>query len=131
MQRRPESVVGVVDTSAYRFASEVRRLMPLGTDYYCIDRNPDEIQAASHRFGVDFDAHEEYGRLANETEGMEVIDYHRFGSAAYMRALWTQMIGQPFDADRAGQIMEMNVQRDVSKFFRARPHLRFTELRAQ
>ena len=124
---RPDWVTGAVDTSAYQYGSMVKKALPHARQFV-LRRSVDEITASSALCGVAYDAATEVGALANVTQGLPVIDYHQLRNVWYLKDLWAELIGTPFDRERAELFVEMNVQRDVRTFFANRPHLQVNPL---
>lgn len=121
--QRPDWVTGAVDTGAYRLqAGSIERAIA-GVRSFVLKRNVVEIQASADANGVIYDAHEELGRLESLTAGLAVIDYHRIDDVGYLREIWGELIGTPFDRERAVMFTELNITRDLRKFFGSRPNL--------
>lgn len=121
MSRRPEKVVGAVDTGAYVRATDIR------SEYRCfrLYREPVEIRRSSLQFGVDYPAEAESRKLyaLESLAGMTRIEYSGFQDILYLEHLWDEIVGTEFDAERARVFQEMTIERDIAKFFNQRPQL--------
>lgn len=115
---RPERAVGIMDTAGYRIAPKAALSFH---QRFLLLRDPEEIRRSSAKFGIEFDAHAERERLC-ALDG-QVIDYQFLSDLNYLEVLWTRIVGDGFDIERARLLLEMRVERDVRKFFAARPHL--------
>lgn len=118
---RPESVVGAIDTAAYRYVGQVRAALREGPCYALL-RDPLEIARSARRVGFDeFDA--EAARAELDALDLEPIEYGRLQSLDYLAELWDRLIGTRFDEERARQLLEMRIERDVARFIANRPGL--------
>lgn len=112
--QRPESIVGAVDTGAYLYADLVRAAMP-NAQFFVLLRDPDEINVSSHKCGISgYDAWAEHSRLT--ALPFPRLHHESLRELNYLESLWDRVIGTKFDAERARQLLEMNVQRDVQRF---------------
>lgn len=115
--QRPDYTAGAIDTGAYRTGKVA------GLRGFVLKRSLKEVQESANRNGVRYDAAEEAGVLANVTAGMPEIDYHQLSDVWYLERIWSDLVGTPFDRERAGFFTELRIERDLGKFFAARPHL--------
>ena len=115
---RPERVVGIVDTAAYRTNPRAAQSFD---QRFILVRDPEEIRRSSARFGVHFDVHAERERMC-ALDG-QVIEYARLSDLDYLENLWTRIVGEGFDIERTRLMIEMRIERDVRLFFANRPQL--------
>ena len=122
LQWRQEGVVGAVDTSSFispeRFTEAVR---PDRTAMLL--RDPAAIRISSARLGFEFPAYAHQIRMVAALPGVFQIQYEHLHDMGCLRELWAHLIGTPFDDERAAQLVEMNVQRDLQRFLISRPRL--------
>ena len=125
-QKRPEEIVGGVDTGAYRWPTLLTGLLP-GAKLFVLVRNREEIKRSwnSLRFNAlpenIMDA--EVEKIRAISVGMERIYHAHLGDVSYLEDLWGRVIGTPFDRERALLLSEMRVTRDVPVFMGRRPWL--------
>ena len=112
-QTRPERVVGAVDTGAYRNPQAVYAAFPTAT-YFTLYRRPQQITASAAKLGLNYDA------TQHTLPKHSALYYDDLSNLDCIRGLWNRVIGDGFDEQRTRQLMEMNIQRDVSKFMAAR-----------
>jgi hypothetical protein len=98
-----------VDTQAYLHPE-------LRDKYRCfvLKRDISAIERSSRNCGVDYKA--PYKQFEAATEGLPVIEYENLSDVEYLAKVWAMVIGTPFDRQRASQLIEMNIQRDLGKF---------------
>lgn len=110
-------IVGAIDTLAYTQAVVLRQ------QYRCfvLKRDIAEIESSSARCGVTYRAPQE--TFARATAGLTVIDYRYFRDIKYLAHIWWSVVGDDFDAARAQQLMEMNIQRDLPRIITKVPTL--------
>jgi hypothetical protein len=120
MYNRKESVVGAIDSGAYRMSAAIQTALPCAR-YFVLRRDPQEIQRSSDKFGVKFNAVQESSIL----DGLEHLQLYSsmFGDLDYLEFLWRMITELPFDRERAKIMSEMRVERDVYRYFSNRPHL--------
>jgi hypothetical protein len=99
--RRSETIVGGVDTGAYYFAAAIYFALPQ-TRFFSLCRGeiPNTLANLKH----------------------DRISYARINDLGYLEELWGELIGTPFDSERAATLIEMRIKRDVDKFYAARPN---------
>jgi hypothetical protein len=120
---RLDFTTGAVDTGAYKHRlGAIAGAIP-NVRQFVLRRDTIDVQASADANGVIYDAHEELGRLLNVTAGFPEIDYAQFGDVWYLKSIWEQLVGSPFDTERARLFIEFNVTRDLGKFFGGRPYL--------
>lgn len=112
-QARKERVVGAVDTGAYRNPQAVYTAFPTAT-YFTLYRRPQQITDSATRLGINYDASQ------HTLPQHSALYYDDLTNLNCIRSLWHRVIGDGFDEQRTRQLMEMNIQRDVSKFMAAR-----------
>jgi hypothetical protein len=115
---RSERVVGIMDTAAYRSNPQAAERFD---QRFILLRDPEAIRRSSARFGIHFDAHAEQERLC-ALDG-QAIEYARLSDLDYLANLWTRIVGEGFDVERARLMLEMRIERDVRLFFANRPQL--------
>lgn len=119
---RPESTIGAVDTGAYIHASLITQALPEWTRYFVLERDPAEIERSTLTFNVrGYDAALQYEKLMDLP--FPRISYENLGDLTYLRSVWEMAIGPGFDEARTAKLQEMNIQRDIGKFFALRPNL--------
>lgn len=116
MNNRPEACVGAIDTSAYQVPDQIQ--FSLSCRKFALHRNVTEIARSTERLGAVVDYDVEYSKFLRVASDLQPIYYHRLWDISYLRALWSVIVDQPFDAERAKYFMEMNVQRSVSSVLR-------------
>ncbi|HMU15833.1 MAG TPA: hypothetical protein PKC95_00180 [Thauera aminoaromatica] len=99
-------VVGGVDTGAAFHVEQLRAAMP-ALRLYALTREPAEIRASLERCGLPW---LDYPALALPT-----FDYAQLRDVDYLGDVWGELNGAGFDATRAAQLIEMNVQRDLGR----------------
>jgi hypothetical protein len=109
MQRRPETIVGAVDTLAHRLGKVN------GFREYALVRDIAEIKRSADRLCYGIDAMGALDQFTQATSGMPVIYYDRLHDIGYLADLWQEFIGTPFDKERAELLAQMNIQRDVRR----------------
>jgi hypothetical protein len=110
---RPGS--GGVDTLAYTRPD-------LLSKYQCfvLKRDYGQIVESSRKCGVRYDP--PVAQFEAVTRGLSVINYHNFQDISYLESVWCMISGTAFDWDRARLLIELNVQRDLERFRKDRPH---------
>ena len=99
--KRPEKVIGAVDTGAYYFAHSIHAAFPKSRFFtLCRGELPEHLVCLNH----------------------EQILYSMLNDLEYLDELWDNIIGTPFDSERAKTLIEMRIQRDTKKFYAARPN---------
>lgn len=117
---RPESIIGGIDTGAYRYARTIRQSLP-HAKFFALLRDPLEVSRSTRWLGIDgFDAYNARAELISL--GYEPIEYTRLGNLEYLKELWEHIVGISFDEERAQQLIEMRIERDIGKFIAARPN---------
>lgn len=109
--RRPETVVGAIDTGAYCFPGWVEAELP-DTEFYVLERDPLAISRSSWALGIEFDGAANAKQLADTTRGYKRLQYDSIRTIEGIASIWETVIGPGFDRERALQLLEMNVQRD-------------------
>jgi hypothetical protein len=122
--QREDFTTGAIDTGAYRLQRGAVAAAIPAVRQFVLRRDTIDVQAAADANGMIYDAHEELGRLLNVTAGLPEIDFSRFDDVWYLKSVWEDLIGSPFDAERARLFVEFNVTRDLGKFLGTRPYLR-------
>lgn len=112
-QTRPERTVGAVDTGAYLNPQAVYKAFPTAT-YFTLYRRPAQINESAAKLGINYDA------TQHVLPQHSALYYDDLNNLNCVRSLWHRVIGEGFDEQRTRQLMEMNIQRDVSKFMAAR-----------
>lgn len=97
-------VVGGIDTGAAYMLEQVRRLP---VRLYALTRNADEVRRSLEVLGLP--------ALEFPQLDLPTFEYARLFDVGYLREMWTELNGPGFDAVRAAQLIEMNVQRDIEK----------------
>jgi len=119
---RPETVVGAIDTGAYRFPNRVKEAIG-STPLLQIVRNIEDVSKSSESAGFHgIDVRAESQRLL-AIGCTEFIYYDCLNDISYLRALWSSLIGTWFDEERALALMEMRIQRDARLLIINRPNL--------
>lgn len=112
LDSRPEEIVGAIDTSAYmdppKFPSDVA--------IYTLWREWNEIEQSSLRLGFDVDVKEEQKLLVHNIRPLpsNTIRYKDLGNLNYLEVLWKEIVGTPFDRERAEYLVEMQIERSLS-----------------
>lgn len=117
--QRPEAIVGAIDTGAMYYADKIWDSIPKAK-FFSLCRDTFEIDKSCRWHGLEFDAFKEREKL--DVLKHERILYSKFGDIGYMEEVWDRVIGTKFDSERAKIIMEMRIERDITKFFTARPN---------
>lgn len=111
-------IVGAIDTAAYLNPDAILEAIPRARICVLL-RDPLEITRSCKKLGYFFNGYVERFRL--EAISGERIEYAQLRDIAYLRDLWARLIGTTFDEERAQQLLEMNVERDVGRFLACRP----------
>lgn len=98
-------VVGGIDTCAAFHVEQLRAGMPQ-LRLYALRRDPAEIRTSLERLGLPW---LEYPPLELPT-----FEFRWLFDVTYLREVWAELNGPGFDPTRAEQLVEMNVQRDLS-----------------
>lgn len=115
---RPEKT-GAVCTGSYCFAPKIWDLIPRA-HFFALCREPADIQRSLRWQHIDHDSYREREKL--DALRHERILYSRFDDIGYLEEVWARVIGTDFDRERARNLMEMHVERDVQKFLAAHPN---------
>lgn len=107
MEDRPEPCVGAIDTSAYQQGL----LRTTELDMYVLIRNKIDIASSFKRKGWLFDLASENDRFETVTRPLTPIHYSMLHDLKYLEDVWGQIVGTPFDYERASRLVEMNIQR--------------------
>lgn len=109
LARRPEDVVGAIDTSAYTDPITFPPEVPV----YVLWRNWNEIQDSSLRMGYDVDIQFEQRILTRNVTmtASNTIRYRDLDNLDYLEVLWKELVGTSFDRERAEFLIEMKVER--------------------
>jgi hypothetical protein len=124
-RKRPEAVVGAVDTAAYRYISRMREVMPEAR-FFELVREPLEIYTSLERVGLHgFTAGVEHYKLHDAAHAVNAgyIPYPKLRDIGYLEELWGMLIGTSFDRERAQLFLEMRVERDIPLFMANRPNV--------
>jgi hypothetical protein len=113
--KRP-GMVGGVDTLAY-----TRPDIRFKYNCFVLKRDYADIEKSSRTCGVHYKAPARQFEAA--TEALPVIDYHKLDQIEYLEKLWHLVAGSGFDRQRALQLIEMNIQRNLERFKRKVPSL--------
>jgi hypothetical protein len=119
-----KGITGAVDTGAYCFANEIWDALP-NTNFYSLCRDPHEINRSSRWNHIDYDAYKEREKL--DSLKHERIIYSKLSDISYLEEIWARIIGTEFDEERTKLLIDMRIERDISKFFSDRPELCFME----
>jgi len=84
--------------------------------YAVIVRDPAEIRASAARCGFDFNAEYYQQQMLDQLKGVPQFSYESLGNKNIMRYLWYYLIGTQMDWERADQLMEMKIERNVDLF---------------
>lgn len=116
--RGRDGVVGAIDTSAYQKAAVVLPNLQ-GLDLYVLIRDYREIEKSAYTMGlIPEDPVREWVKFNNATKRLVPIWYSQFRDIEYLRLLWQQLIGTPFDEERARLVQEMQIQRSLEMLIR-------------
>lgn len=118
--KRPEKHIGAVDTGAYTFADMMWDALP-NTKFFSLCRNPHDIDKSSRWHGIQYDAYHEREKL--DALKHEKIIYSKLNDIGYLEEVWARVIGTKFDSERAKQLIDMRIERDIRKFFNERPDI--------
>jgi hypothetical protein len=116
MTRRPEEVVGAIDTSAY---AEPPKL-PSEVQTFILWRDWQDVEQSSLRMGFDVDVRTQQ-RILTMNVPMSpgnTIRYKDLGNLNYLETLWKEIVGTEFDRERAEYLVEMRVERSVESIVR-------------
>lgn len=110
MARRTEAVVGAIDTSAYREPL----VLPATIDTYVLWREWNEIEQSALRMGFEADVKHEQRILIQNVRmtPANTIRYKDLGNINYLEVLWKEIVGTPFDVERAEYLIEMKIERN-------------------
>lgn len=111
MERRSESVVGAIDTSAYLDPPT----FPFEVKTYVLWRNWTDIEQSSLRMGFEVDVQTQQRILTQNIRitSSNTIRYKDLHNLDYLEVLWKEIVGTEFDRERAEYLIEMQVERDV------------------
>lgn len=111
LESRPEGVVGAIDTSAYTDPLS----LPSEVSTYILWRDWEGIEQSSLRVGYDVDVRTEQRILTSNlsmTPG-NTIRYKDLNNLNYLEILWKEIVGTPFDRERAEYLVEMKIERSI------------------
>lgn len=124
---RPERYVGAVDTGAYCFSPGTFDIFPK-TKFFTLCRDPHEINRSTRWLQIEgYDAFHERSKL--DCLKHEHILYSRLHDIGYLEEVWYRVIGTPFDSERAKNLIEMRIERDVNAFFTSHQLTQYIERR--
>jgi hypothetical protein len=112
MAVRSEPCVGGIDTSAYLNTLKI----PENVKVYYLWRDWRDIQQSSLRMGFDIDVETEQKRFFANLPSLHpkiTIKYKDLDSLDYLELLWTEIVGEGFDRERAEYLVEMKVERSL------------------
>ena len=104
---RDEKVVGAVDTLASLYPDTVYAAFPKAS-FFTLERDRNEINASIKKLGFDLDARQIVLPKHNR------IYFDKLNDVGYLAEIWSMIIGEGFDAERAKMLIDMNVQRDIN-----------------
>ncbi len=108
---RPELCAGAIDTSAYQLPVEV----PRDFHKFVLVREPSQIQRSLKMKGWSMGNINSVQDQMLEAAGNAIqIEYSKLNDIKYLSWVWNQIVGTPFDSERAEYLLEMNIQRSVS-----------------
>ena len=99
----PESghwLVGGVDTGAAHFP------LPLSKRIYQLRRDEREVERSLRNMGLPY--------IATPMLEVKTWDYADLFTLDCLREIWAEIVGTPFDAIRASQLIEFNVQHSIA-----------------
>jgi hypothetical protein len=111
MSKRSENVVGAIDTSAYMDPL----VLPKEVKIYVLWRDWESIEQSSLKMGYDIDVklHQKIFTSNLEITPANTIRYKDLGNLDYLEVLWNEIVGTPFDRERAEYLVEMKIERTV------------------
>lgn len=92
---------GCVDTGAAHFLDR----LPSGLRLYSLTRNAQDARDSLERLGLPV--------IESPAVDAPAFHYERLFDIGYLREIWAEIVGSPFDELRAAMLLEMNVQRDM------------------
>lgn len=112
LANRPEEVLGAIDTSAYL----IPFIPPAAFTPYILWRDWQDVERSSLQMGFDVDVRMEQSILTSNVRmtASNTIRYKDLGNINYLEVLWKEIVGTPFDAERAEYLIEMRVERNIS-----------------
>ena len=127
VKHRPEKIIGGVDTGAYCFALDTWTAFPK-TKFFTLCRDPHDINKSTRWLKIEgYDAFYERERL--DALNHEHILYSKLHDLGYLEEVWARVIGTEFDSERAEQLIEMRIERDITNFFTTHQLTQYVERR--
>ena len=111
LAQRPEEVSGAIDTSAYLEPL----VLPPEVQTFILWRDWQDVEQSSLRMGFEVDVRTEQ-RILTENLKMtkeNTIRYKDLWNLNYLEVLWKEIVGTPFDRERAEYLTEMRIERSV------------------
>jgi hypothetical protein len=106
--KRPEQVVGAIDTSAHQRPL----VLPSDCVKYVLHRHKHQIESSLRLKGWVLNVGEELTKLDMRTVDCIAIHHNWLCELRYLENIWGSITGGlPFDSERAEFLIEMNIQR--------------------